>query len=212
LARAMPMPILRTAALAIGLASSISVLHAADPARKVFAESWRGRRVELKRTLFTLVFNERGKLGRVYHDQREGLVVVTPSAGSYFQFDGRDSEQDIIARDPQQVVDRIGEAYRRQSALEIGFYLRIEPLLVVRYEPRGTLVVSNAEVQRSRVRLSFASVAPDAPPDQLATALTVQWPTDFSPVFTERPLVEGLIRQFVDDGGGESKTLSGIRK
>lgn len=190
----------RVLAIAIGVTSSIALLAAADNPRKAFAESWRGKRVEIKRTLFTLAFNERGKLAKVYHDRREGLVVATPSAGSFLQFDGRDGEPDIKARDPEQVVDRINESYRRQEALDVGFYLRVEPLLVVRYEPGGALTVKDVSVERSRVRISFRSLAPDAPQDQLATALIVQWPTEFSPTFTERPLVEDVIRQFVDDG------------
>jgi hypothetical protein len=205
---AMRLALRRVAAVAIIVAASASVLRAADPSRKAFVESWRGRRVEIKRTLFTLVFNERGKLGKVYHDKREGLVVVTPSSGACLQFDGRDGEPDIAATDVQQVVDRIGESYRRQQALDIGFYLRIEPLLVVRYEARGTLVVKDALVERSRVRVLFASLAPDVPPDEIATALTVQWPTDFSPAFTERPLVEGLIRQYVGEPAARATAAS----
>jgi hypothetical protein len=209
----MGLRIARAAAVAALVGSSVVALSAADPARKAFVESWRGRRVEVRRPLITLVFNERGKLGKVYHDKREGLVVVTPSAGTYLQFDGRDNEVNIVAREPQQVIDRIGESYRRQDALEIGFYLRIEPLLIVRYEARGALIVRDAQIDRNRVRVWFGSVAGDAPAEQLATALTVQWPADFSPSFTERPLVEGLIRQFVDDGAGdgESRAPSGIR-
>jgi hypothetical protein len=201
---------LRTAALAILLASSLVAAAGAeaDQARKSFVDSWLGKRVDVKRTLYTLVFNERGRLGKTYRSKREGLIVVTPSAGSYFQFDGRDSEQDIIARDPQQVMDRIGELYRRQESLEIGFYLRIEPLLLVRYEAGGALVVKEVRIERNRVRLTFGSLSADAPAGELATGLTVQWPTDLSPALTERPLIDGLIRQFVDDPA--SRTASGI--
>ena len=190
---------MRIAALAILLAASFPVAAGSNQTRKSFVDIWQGKRVAVKRTLFTLVYDERGKLGRTYKGKREGLMVVTPSAGTYFQFDGRDSEQDIASSDPQQLMDQISELYRRQTSLEIGFYLRIEPLLLVRYEPGGALVVKDVRVDRSRVRISFASVAGDAPPDQLATALTVQWPTDLSPSLTERPLIDALIRQFVDD-------------
>jgi hypothetical protein len=198
------------ATLAAVLAGSTVLAAGPDDARKAFSEAWRGRRVEVKRTLYTLVFNERGKLGKVSNDKREGLLVATPSSGTYFQFDGRDSEQDIVARDPQQVADRIGDVYRRQEPLEIGFYLRIEPELVVRYEAGGMLTVKDVQVERNRVRLSFTSVAADAPRDQVATSLTIQWPTDLSAGFTERPLIDALIRQFVDDVR-PARTASGIR-
>ncbi len=193
------MRILRALTVAMLLTALAGVAAGADQARKAFVDSWRGRRVEVKRTLYTLVYNERGRLGRVWNDKREGLVVVTPSAGSYLQFDGRDSEEDIVARDAQQVVDRIGESYRRSEPLEVGFYLRVEPLLVATYQPGGILVVRDVQFERNRVRVSFASVGSDVPPDQIATSLTVQWPTDLSPSFTERPLIEDLIRQFVGD-------------
>jgi hypothetical protein len=195
----------RILAIATLVASSVTV-YAGDPARKAFVDSWRGRRVEIRKTMLTLVYNERGKIGKVYHDRRDGLTVITPSAGSYLQFDGRDGEQDIIARDPQQVIDRINESYRRSEALDVGFYLRVEPQVVMRYEPGGAVIVKDVKVERSRVRLGLVSLASDAPADQIATALTVQWPTEFSTMFTERPLVEDLIRQFVDDRAEKTTT------
>lgn len=188
------------------LASSISLAAGgADQARKSFVASWQGRRVSVKRTMYTLVFNERGKLGKTYRAKREGLTVVTPSAGTYCRFDGRDSEGDIVGREPQEVVDQITQSYRRQLSLDIGFYLRIEPLLIAQYPPGGELVVTDVRIDRDRVRLSFASVAPDSPVGELATALTVQWPTNLSPGLTERPHIDGLIRQFIDDGASQTR-------
>ena len=136
---------------------------------------------------------------------------MTPSAGTYCRFDGRDSEGDIVGREPQEVIDQIAQSYRRQLSLDIGFYLRIEPVLVAQYQPGGELVVTDVRLDRDRVRLSFASVAPDSPAGELATALTVQWPTNLSQALTERPLIEGLIRQFVDDGASETSSGFGIR-
>src|SRR5262245_27407528 len=185
---------------ALVVASTISLsAGGADPARRSFVASWQGKRVAVKRMMYTLVYNERGKLGKTYHAKREGLVVVTPSAGTYCRFDGRDSEGDIVGRQPQEVIDQITTTYRRQLSLDIGFYLRIEPLLIVSYAPGGELVVTDVRLDRDRVRLSFGSVASDVPAGELATALTVQWPTNLSPALTERPLIEGLIRQFVED-------------
>jgi hypothetical protein len=193
------------------LASSISLAAGPDQARKSFVTGWQGKRVAVRRTMYTLVFNERGKLGKTYQAKREGLTVVTPSAGTYCRFDGRDSEGDIVGRQPQEVVDQITETYRRQLSLDIGFYLRIEPLLIAQYQPGGELLVTDVRVERDRVRLTFASVAADSPAGELATALTIQWPTNLSPALTERPLIEGLIRQFVDDGASETGQGLGIR-
>jgi hypothetical protein len=204
---------MRTVSLAaFVLASTISLAAGGpEPARKSFLASWQGKRVAVKRTMYTLVFNERGKLGKTYRAKREGLTVVTPSSGTYCRFDGRDSEGDIVGREPQEVVDQISTTYRRPLSLDIGFYLRVEPLLIAQYQPGGELVVTDVRIERDRVRLSFGSVASDSPVGELATALTVQWPTNLSAALTERPLIEGLIRQFVDDGASETSQGLGIR-
>jgi hypothetical protein len=177
--------------------SPATAAHADQP-RKAFVDSWLGRRVAVSRTLVTLVYNERGRFKKIHYGKREGLVVVTPSAGVYFQFDGRDSEQDIIARDPQQVMDRIGQLYQRDEPVDGGFFLRVEPRLLVRYERGAPLLVTSVRVDRDRVRMTFGSLAEDAIPGEIATALTIQWPTDLSPYLTEAPIIDGLIRQFVE--------------
>ena len=143
--------VMRTVSLAaLVLASTISLAAGgADPARKSFVASWQGKRVAVKRTMYTLVFNERGKLGKTYQAKREGLTVVTPSAGTYCRFDGRDSEGDIVGREPQEVIDQIAQSYRRQLSLDIGFYLRIEPVRARGYR-RAPRSRSRAAVVRQR--------------------------------------------------------------
>ena len=105
----------RLAALAIALASTVSVLTAADRPQRVFAKDWEGKHVIVKQTLFTLVYNERGLLGNTASAKREGLTVVTPSEGTYLQFDGRQGQDDIVGRDAQSLVDQVVEAYSRNS-------------------------------------------------------------------------------------------------
>jgi len=190
---------MRKTTLALLIGALLSIPVSANQGRKSFIESWQGRRVGIKRTLFTLVYDERGKLGKTYRSKREGLTVVTPSSGAYLRFDGRDSEEDIVSSDPQQMVDMINVAYRRQSSLDIGFFQRIEPTVVARYEPGGVLVVKDVRIDRDRVRLAFGRAADDAEAnaDEVATALTVQWPIALSAGLTERPQIEALIRQFV---------------
>jgi hypothetical protein len=190
---------MRQTTIVVLLGALLSIPVSANQGRKSFIESWQGRRVGIKRTLFTLVYDEHGKLGKTYHGKREGLTVVTPSSGVFLRFDGRDSEEDIVSGDPQQMVDMITAAYRRQSSLEIGFFQRIEPTVVARYEAGGVLVVKDVRIDRDRVRLAFARAADDAEAntEDMATALTVQWPIALSSGFTERPQIEDLIRQFV---------------
>jgi hypothetical protein len=171
--------------------------HAGQP-RREFIESWRGRRVEVKRALVTLVYDERGRLGRISRNKRAGLTVVTPLAGSYYQFDGRDSEQDLAARDPEQLVERIDASYLRDEPLDGGFFRRIEPRTIVRYEPGGALIVRDVRIYRDRVRLSFDTLSDDDPAGRVGTELTIRWPTDLSYTLTETPLIDALIRQFVE--------------
>jgi len=46
--------------------------------------------------------------------------------------------------------------------------------------------------------LSFESLTDHAPAEHQATALTIQWPIDLSPALIEAPIIDALIRQFVD--------------
>ena len=70
------------------LASTIATLSAATNPRDDFAASWEGQTVVLTQRLHTLAYRERGRLGKA-SDKRDGLFVVTPFKGTYYQFDGR---------------------------------------------------------------------------------------------------------------------------
>jgi len=189
---------MRKTTLVILLGVLLSIPVSANQGRKSFVESWQGKRVGIKRTLFTLVYDEHGRVGKTYRNKREGLTVVTPSNGVFLRFDGRDSEEDIVSADPDQVIEQINVAYRRTSSLDMGFFQRIEPTVVARYEPGGMLVVKQVRIDRDRVRLTFAKTGDDEPAtDEMATELTIQWPIALSSGLTERPQIESLIRQFV---------------
>ena len=186
----------RLAALAIAIASTVPVLTAADPQR-VFARDWEGKHVIVKQTLFTLVFNERGLLGNTASAKREGLTVVTPSEGTYLQFDGRQGQDDIVGRDAQRLVDQVVEAYSRNS-LDVRAYRKIEPLAIARYDAGVELVVRSVRMDRDTVRLSFVQVAGPEGADALVTSLTIRWPLPLSRSFSERDNIEKLIRPFLD--------------
>jgi hypothetical protein len=190
---------MRTIAAGILVATVCVVTVGADQPRRLFVDSWQGKRVQVKQAMYTLVYNERGRLGKNYRGKREGLTVATPSQGTYFRFAGRDSEEDIVAPDVQEVVERIRDSYQRSALLDIGGFQRIEPVVLVQYDRGGALVVKDVRIDRNFVRISFRSLAPDTPATELATALTIEWPIDLSPALTERPLLDALIRQFVDD-------------
>ena len=84
------------------------------------------------------------------------------------------------------------------DSLEARSYRKIEPLHLARYEPGVDLVVKSVRVDRDSVRLGF--MQPDGPSsgDDLVTSLTIKWPVPLSKSFSERDLVENLIRRFVD--------------
>lgn len=170
----------------------VAAVAAGPDPRQLFVRDWRGAHVTLKHPMHTLVYNEHGRLGFTVRGKREGLTVVTPSSGIYYQFDGRYSEEDIAAVDPQAVMQQIGRSYRATHPLDEGTFQRIEPLMVALHSPGVELWVRDVRVEHDRVRLIFADA--DTYP---ATMLTVKWPTDLSRSFSERPEIEKLIAYFV---------------
>jgi hypothetical protein len=185
------------AALAIALASTVSVLTAADRPQRVFARDWEGQHVIVKQTLFTLVYNERGLFGNTVSAKREGLTVVTPSDGTYFQFDGRQGQDDVVGRDAQRIVNAVGVAYS-QNTLDVRSYRKIEPLVIARYDAGVELVVRSVRMDRDTVRLSFVQMTGPDGADDPVTSLTIKWPVPLSRTFSERDLIEKLIRPFLD--------------
>jgi hypothetical protein len=179
------------------LASTIATLSAANNPREDFAASWKGRSVVLKQRLHTLAYRERGRLGNG-SDKRDGLFVVTPFNGTYYQFDGRQSKDDLRGADPQRVTDAIPAAYAG-DALDVRSYAKVEPILLIIYESGVELVVSSVRIERDRLRLFL--IDPRAPDSTPATSLTIQWPTPFTRSFTERQAVDTLIRQYVQPHG-----------
>src|SRR5580765_371811 len=78
-------------------------LTSAESHQKTFEKNWVGRRVVVKRSLYSLVYKERTLRGSI-RAGRDGLTVVTPFAGTYFQFDGRSRVDDIIEHDVQKIA------------------------------------------------------------------------------------------------------------
>ena len=177
----------------LAIASTIATLSAASNPKEDFAASWEGQTVVLKHRLHTLAYRERGRLGKT-SDKRDGLFVVTPFNGTYYQFDGRQSKEDVQSADPQSLANAIRTTYMSDT-LDIRDYQKVEPLLVTIYEPGVELIVSAVQIDRDRVRLTFTD--PRVAESQTATSLLVQWPAPFSRGFTERPAVETVIRQYI---------------
>src|SRR5215216_2749604 len=88
-----------------------------ETAVQAYIKVWAGTHVVVKQPLYTLVYNERGRIGKTYRAKRTGITVTTPSKGTYFQFDGQNSEVDIADTDSDRLMKRITETYRRTTML-----------------------------------------------------------------------------------------------
>ena len=175
------------------MASTIVTLSAAKNPREDFTASWEGQPVVLKQRLHTLAYKERGRLGNA-SDKRDGLFVVTPFNGTYYQFDGRQSKDDLRGPDPQRVADAITAAYG-PDMMDVRSYAKVEPIVLSIYEPGVKLIVSSVRVERDRLRLFLTD--PRSAETMPVTSFTIQWPTPFSRSFSEREAIETLIRQYI---------------
>jgi hypothetical protein len=179
------------------LATAVSVLSAGENAQQSFAKNWEGRTVVLKQPLYTLVYDERSRIGMVREGKRDGLTVVTPSEGTYLQFDGRRGRDDIKDTEPQRLKDAVAIAYVSESLLALEASKTIEPIVINRHEAGVECVVRKILLSRYAVKLVFASSGLDGEQDHL-TSLTVKWPVPLSKSLTERESIENLIRRFVE--------------
>jgi hypothetical protein len=186
----------RLATALVVLQVSAIAAGAADRPQQLFVKEWEGRRVVVTRTLFTLVYNERGLLGNTASGRRDGLTVVTPFEGTFFQFDGRQGRDDVVQRDLRGMVDAVADAYSPDS-LDVRKYRKIEPVMIARYDAGVELVVSSVRLSRDGVKVTFA-LPGDAPSaDAAVTSLTVKWPMPLSKSFSEREPIENLIGGFL---------------
>ena len=165
----------------------------ADSPQRAFAKSWTGQPVVLKRMLYSLIYNERGKLGTTRNGQREGVLVTTPLRGEYFQFDGRQGRNTVTAVDPELLSRAVFKEYEA-DALDVRAYRKLEPLAVHRFEAGVELEVSDVRLERDEVTFEFAQ--PGGGKDSV-TSLRIKWPLPLSPSFGERGPVEDVLRRFV---------------
>ena len=186
-----------TSALVV-LATAVTVLSAGENPQQAFAKNWEGRTVVVKQPLYTLVYDERSRIGMVREGKRDGLTVVTPSEGTYLQFDGRRGRDDIKETEPQRLKDAVATAYVGESLLALEASRTIEPIVISRHEPGVECVVRKILLSRYTVKLVFGSRSGiDGDQDPL-TSLTVKWPVPLSKSLTERETIENQIRVFVE--------------
>jgi hypothetical protein len=164
----------------------------AETPQQAFVKGWEGRTVTLKTTLYSLIYTERGKLGTTRRGLREGLIVATPTQGAYFQFDGRQGRGDLTGHDPRRFVAAVNTAYEA-DALDVRSYRKLEAMGIERYDPGIELRLSAVRVEADQVRLEFARDA-DA---EAVTDVRIKWPVPLTKLFTERALVEDVIRRLI---------------
>jgi hypothetical protein len=171
---------------------------AADVTQRSMLAAWKGRTVILRQRLYTLVYNERGRLGKTYANRREGLMVLTPSEGNFLKFDGRQHREDVIMRDPNLMTAAVAREYEGDP-LDVRTYSRLEPVVLVQYDPGVDFVVTQVDIELDTVKLTLTQAeGPDKSGDAV-TSITVQWPVPFSKSFLEREQVEQMLRVFLAD-------------
>jgi hypothetical protein len=84
--------------------------------------------------------------------------------------------------------------YRRDRLLEESHVQIVNPQHLVQYVKGIQLVVRRVEIDRSTVRLVL--VKPEST-EEMATALTVEWPTPLSADLEERGEIDRVIGQFL---------------
>lgn len=176
----------------LAFAAAGATLEGDDSPQQAFVKVWQGRTVTVRAPLYSLIYNERGKLGTSRSGLHEGLIVATPAQGAYFQFDGRQGRHEVVQTDLQRFVAVVNKAYEPDS-LDVRSYRKLEAVAINRYDPGVELIVTGVRVEPDEVRFQFARL--DA---QEVTGIRVKWPVPLSKVFSERPLVEGLVRRFVE--------------
>ena len=180
--------------MAVILLVCVGTTLAADSPRQEFVKAWKGQSVVVRSALYSLVYNERGRLGNTLRGLREGLLVVTSSNTQHFQFDGRQGRDTVVAEDPALLVKAVAAAYEANT-LDVRPYRRLEPLGIEQFVPGAELVVTDVRVESDQVTLEFAE--PDGSTDT-TTSLRIQWPLPLSPSFRERRNLEDLLRRFLE--------------
>jgi hypothetical protein len=184
----------RLVATALFFTCAVASVSAGDAVGD-FTRAWDGRRVVVKSALYSVLYDEVGRMGKRYTGKLAGLTVAT-HAGQHYEFDGPGSDEDIAEPTPNQVLDQMSARFYRSSQLELSNVKAITPRVLRQFDPGVVLIVESVKIERNRIRFEFTQSG-DAK-NAFATSLIVEWPSPLSKDFHERPGIEGMIRRFVD--------------
>ncbi|MDE3153675.1 MAG: hypothetical protein KGN76_01160 [Acidobacteriota bacterium] len=185
------------------VALCVSLLLAASMASgATLKATWLHRQVALKQPLYSVLVM-RSTFGGGAVLSRQGLAVVSPEKGVYYQFHGSffSGDRDVTGSNIDDVFDEISAEHRLMPPrmAEPGSGPPRPPMAVSRparlvtYTTGTLLQVRKVAIGKDRVTLTFD----DLHGEHAATTLTVQWPQPFSPGLTEQPEIEQLLEQFL---------------
>ena len=184
---------LRVLATALIVTCSVSTVVSAD-AFSDFTRTWNGRRVVVRSALYSVLYDEVGRMGKQYRGKLAGLTVAT-HAGQHYEFDGPGSDEDIAEPTPNEVMSQMMARFHRSSHLELSSVKAITPRVLRQYDPGVALIVDSVKVERNRIRFEFSQA--DNENEGFATSLTIEWPSPLSKEFRERQAIEDMLRRFV---------------
>ena len=185
----------RLSAIAIVIIWGAAVVAAAGNGPGDFTKNWKGRRVVVRNTLYTVQYDEVGRMGRHYRGKMAGLTVAT-ATDHHYEFDGPGETAVIKEETPNRVFDQMSVGFNRAYHLDIGTVKTITPLLLKQYDPGSALIVDSVNILRDRIRFDFRHA--EHQEDGFATSLTVVWPVPFSKSFGEREEIERVLHRFVE--------------
>ena len=184
----------RVLATALAITSAASAIVSAD-ALSDFTRMWHGRRVVVRSPLYSVLYDEVGRLGVHYRGKLAGLTVAT-HAGQHYEFDGPGSDEDIAEATPHAVMNQMSARFHRSSHLELSSVKTITPRVLRQFDPGVTLIVDSVKIERNRIRFEFVQSGDEE--DGFATSLTIEWPSPLSKQLREREAIEAMLRRFVD--------------
>ena len=186
--------VVRVLATALAITSAASAIISAD-ALSDFTRMWHGRRVVVRSPLYSVLYDEVGRLGVHYRGKLAGLTVAT-HAGQHYEFDGPGSDEDIAEATPHAVMNQMSARFHRSSHLELSSVKTITPRVLRQFDPGVTLIVDSVTIERNRIRFEFVQSVDEE--DGFATSLTIEWPAPLSKQLREREAIEAMLRRFVE--------------
>lgn len=182
-------------ATALAIVSVASAGVSAADALSDFTRMWHGRRVVVRSPLYSVLYDEVGRLGKHYRGKLAGLTVAT-HAGQHYEFDGPGSDEDIAETTPHDVMKQMSARFHRSSHPELSNVKTITPRVLRQFDPGVTLIVDAVRVERNRIRFEFVRSGDEE--EGFATSLTIEWPAPLSKALREREAIEAMLRRFVN--------------